>query len=77
MTERRPRYGAPPTGALDLRPGLGGQSGNFGLPEDRERAIKLVASCRPFLLIGSPPCTDWCGSVSYTHLRAHETSAHL
>eukprot|EP00969_Alexandrium_andersonii_P128794 5691897-Alexandrium_andersonii.AAC.1 len=25
------------------------------------RAIRLVASCRPFLLIGSPPRADWRG----------------
>eukprot|EP00969_Alexandrium_andersonii_P035982 1576264-Alexandrium_andersonii.AAC.1 len=61
MAERRPRYGAPPAGALDPRPGPGGQSWNFDLPGDRERAIRLVASRRLFLLIGSPPRTDWRG----------------
>eukprot|EP00969_Alexandrium_andersonii_P327146 14456002-Alexandrium_andersonii.AAC.1 len=61
MAERKPRYGVLPAGALDLRPGPGGQSWNFDLLGDRERAIRLVASRRPFLLIGSPPCADWCG----------------
>eukprot|EP00969_Alexandrium_andersonii_P287763 12721780-Alexandrium_andersonii.AAC.1 len=61
MAERRPRYRAPPAGALDLRPGLGGQSWNFDLPGDRERAIRRVASRKPFLLIGSPPRTGWRG----------------
>eukprot|EP00969_Alexandrium_andersonii_P159620 7052893-Alexandrium_andersonii.AAC.1 len=59
MAERRPRCGVLPAGALDLRPGPGGQSWNFDVPEDRGRAIRLVASRRPRLLIGSPPCTDW------------------
>eukprot|EP00969_Alexandrium_andersonii_P123933 5477051-Alexandrium_andersonii.AAC.1 len=61
MAERRPRHGVLPAGALDLRPGPGGQSWNFDLPGDRERAIRRVASRRPYLLIGSPPCADWCG----------------
>eukprot|EP00969_Alexandrium_andersonii_P125278 5538434-Alexandrium_andersonii.AAC.1 len=61
MAERRPRKRALPAGALDLRPGPGGQSWNFDFPGDRERAIRFVASRKPFLLIGSPPCTDWCG----------------
>eukprot|EP00969_Alexandrium_andersonii_P052430 2302360-Alexandrium_andersonii.AAC.1 len=61
MAERRPRYGVPSAGALGLRPGPGGQSWNFDLPEGRERASRLVASRRPFLLIGSPPCADWRG----------------
>eukprot|EP00969_Alexandrium_andersonii_P180453 7975680-Alexandrium_andersonii.AAC.1 len=61
MAERRPGYGVLPAGALDLRPGRGGQWWNFDLPGDRERTIGLVASREPFLLIGSPPCKDWCG----------------
>eukprot|EP00969_Alexandrium_andersonii_P271317 11991698-Alexandrium_andersonii.AAC.1 len=54
VAERRPRHGVLPAGALDFRPGPGGQSWNFDLPCDRERAIRLVASRRPYLLIGSP-----------------------
>eukprot|EP00969_Alexandrium_andersonii_P271013 11978336-Alexandrium_andersonii.AAC.1 len=61
MAKRKPRYGVLPAGALDLRPGPGGQSWNFDLPGDRGGAIRLVGSRRPFLLIGSPPRTDWCG----------------
>eukprot|EP00969_Alexandrium_andersonii_P227807 10061132-Alexandrium_andersonii.AAC.1 len=61
MAERVPRYGVPPAGALDLRPGPGGQSWNYDLPGDRERAIRLIASRRPSLLIGSPPRADWGG----------------
>eukprot|EP00969_Alexandrium_andersonii_P164978 7292991-Alexandrium_andersonii.AAC.1 len=56
MAERRPRYGVLPAGALDLRPGPEGESWNFDLPEGRERAIRFVASRRPYLLIGSPQC---------------------
>eukprot|EP00969_Alexandrium_andersonii_P180550 7979320-Alexandrium_andersonii.AAC.1 len=44
VAERRPRYRALPAGALDLRPGPGGQSWNSDLLGDRERAIRLVAS---------------------------------
>eukprot|EP00969_Alexandrium_andersonii_P216230 9550787-Alexandrium_andersonii.AAC.1 len=70
MAERRPRYGVLPAGALDLRLGPGGQSLNSDLPGDRERAIRLVATRQPYLLIGSPPCTDWCGlNVHANHPR--------
>eukprot|EP00969_Alexandrium_andersonii_P366961 15469645-Alexandrium_andersonii.AAC.1 len=70
MAERRPRCGVLPAGALDLRPSPGGQSWNCDLPGDRERAIRLVASRRPFPLIGSPPCTDRCGlNVHVNHPR--------
>eukprot|EP00969_Alexandrium_andersonii_P041336 1811795-Alexandrium_andersonii.AAC.1 len=59
--------------AVGLRPGPGGQSWNFGLPGDRGRAIRLVASRKPFLLIGSPPCTEWCGlNVHVNHPRMGE-----
>eukprot|EP00969_Alexandrium_andersonii_P046022 2019639-Alexandrium_andersonii.AAC.1 len=61
MAERRPRYRVLPAGAMDLRPGPRGQSWNFDLPGDRERAIRLIASRKPYLLIGGPPCTDWRG----------------
>eukprot|EP00969_Alexandrium_andersonii_P334351 14775296-Alexandrium_andersonii.AAC.1 len=73
MAERRPRYGALPAGALDLRAGPGGQSWNFDLPGDSARAIRLVASRRPFLMIGSSPCADWRGlNVHVDHPRMDE-----
>eukprot|EP00969_Alexandrium_andersonii_P307174 13578795-Alexandrium_andersonii.AAC.1 len=73
LAERKPGYGIPPAGALDLRPGPGGQSWNFDLPGDRERAVRLVASRRPFPLIGSPPRTGWCGlNVHANHPRMGE-----
>eukprot|EP00969_Alexandrium_andersonii_P325046 14362876-Alexandrium_andersonii.AAC.1 len=61
MAERKPGYEVLSAGALDLRPGPGGQSWNIDLPGDREKAIRLVAFRKPFLLIGTPPGARWCG----------------
>eukprot|EP00969_Alexandrium_andersonii_P092956 4103380-Alexandrium_andersonii.AAC.1 len=61
MAERRPRLGVLPAGAFDLRPGLGGVSWDFDRAEDRGRVIRILGAERPFVVAGSPPCTDWCG----------------
>eukprot|EP00969_Alexandrium_andersonii_P341192 15081109-Alexandrium_andersonii.AAC.1 len=60
MAERRPRSGVLPAGAFDLRPGPGGVSWGVSKPEDRDRAIRIFGAERPFVIVGSPPCTDWC-----------------
>eukprot|EP00969_Alexandrium_andersonii_P255960 11315343-Alexandrium_andersonii.AAC.1 len=61
MAERRPRLGALPAGAFDLRPGSGGASWDFDKPEDRGRAICILGVERPYVVAGSPPCAGGCG----------------
>eukprot|EP00969_Alexandrium_andersonii_P013004 567051-Alexandrium_andersonii.AAC.1 len=61
MAERRPRLGVLPAGAFDVRPGPGGVSWDFDRPEDRDRVVRILGAERPFVVVGSPPCTDWCG----------------
>eukprot|EP00969_Alexandrium_andersonii_P221529 9784292-Alexandrium_andersonii.AAC.1 len=60
MAERRPRLGVLPVGAFELRPGPRGVSWDFDGPEDRGRVICSLGAERPFVVVGSPPCTDWC-----------------
>ena len=57
---RFPHYGALPGGAYDLRPGPGGRAWDFDKPEDREEASRRIDREQPYLLVGSPPRTDWC-----------------
>ena len=47
-------------GAGGRRPGFGGQAWGFGKPEDRAEAERRIERDPPPLLVGSPPCTDWC-----------------
>eukprot|EP00969_Alexandrium_andersonii_P048586 2131361-Alexandrium_andersonii.AAC.1 len=46
MAEKRPRYGVPPAGAFDLRPGSGGASWGFARNEDHGRVIRILGSQR-------------------------------
>eukprot|EP00969_Alexandrium_andersonii_P007463 325141-Alexandrium_andersonii.AAC.1 len=52
--------GVLPAGAFDVRPGPGGASWDVTRPDHREDAIRVIAARGPYLLAGSPPCTDWC-----------------
>eukprot|EP00969_Alexandrium_andersonii_P178592 7896020-Alexandrium_andersonii.AAC.1 len=61
VAERRPRLGALPAGAFDLRPGPGGASWDFDRAEDRDRVIRILGAERPFVVAGGPPCADRCG----------------
>eukprot|EP00969_Alexandrium_andersonii_P299026 13218466-Alexandrium_andersonii.AAC.1 len=61
MAERQPRLGALPAGGFGLRPGPGGVSWDFDRPEDRDRVVRILGAERPSVVVGSPPCTDWCG----------------
>ena len=46
--------------SMDLTaPGPDGKSWDFTKVEHRKRALALVRDKRPYLLIGSPPCTAW------------------
>ena len=46
--------------SMDLTaPGRDGKSWDFTKVEHRRRALALVRDKRPYLLIGSPPCTAW------------------
>jgi hypothetical protein len=51
---------------FDLRVGADGKQWDFLKAEDRARARMLIAREKPFIVIGSPPCTDL--SVWNTHL---------
>ncbi len=42
---------------FDLRADAQGRSWNFTLKEDRARARKQIETEKPFLIVGSPPCT--------------------
>eukprot|EP00969_Alexandrium_andersonii_P370629 15477722-Alexandrium_andersonii.AAC.1 len=67
MAERRPRLEVLPAGAFDLRLGPGGASWDFDRAEDRDRAIRILGAERPFVVAGSPPCTDWRGLNTYVN----------
>jgi hypothetical protein len=45
---------------FDLREGADGKKWDFLKSEDRARARLLVSNEKPFIVIGSPPCTDFC-----------------
>ena len=66
----RPHLGVLPAGAFDLRAGPGEQSWDFTRSDHRVRAMKLITAAKPYLIIGSPPCTDWCRmNVNLNHPR--------
>jgi hypothetical protein len=44
---------------FDLRVGRDGKRWNFLLAADRARARQLISKEKPFVVIGSPPCTDF------------------
>ena len=46
------KFGLTPGPSLDLTNGY-----DFGKEEDRRKAWKLIPKTRPFMIIGSPPCT--------------------
>ena len=54
-----PRFGVLPGGAFDLRPGPDGREWDFDRAEDRAEAERRIDQSAPYLLIGSPPCTEW------------------
>ena len=60
VARRFPRYGVLLGGSYDLRVGPDGQSWGFSREDHREEVRERVCALRPYLLIGSPPCTDWC-----------------
>ena len=66
-----PKYGVLPGGAFDLRPGPDGQSWDFDLAADRREARARIDRIRPYVLIGSHPCTDFC---MVQHLNRHRWS---
>eukprot|EP00969_Alexandrium_andersonii_P206914 9140882-Alexandrium_andersonii.AAC.1 len=48
-----------PAGAFNIRPSPDGSSWDFSKPADRDLVVRLLGARRPYLLAGSPPCTDW------------------
>ena len=55
--QRLPYLGVAPGRTYDLRFDRDGKSWNFLLESDRKRARREIATEKPFLVIGSPPCT--------------------
>ena len=45
---------------FDLRCDANGVDWDIRLKADRQRAREQIRQERPFLLVGSPPCTDFC-----------------
>jgi hypothetical protein len=54
-----PHVALEPGLTFDLRMGKDGKSWDFRKEADRARARKLISQEKPFIVIGSPPCTDF------------------
>eukprot|EP00969_Alexandrium_andersonii_P021382 935220-Alexandrium_andersonii.AAC.1 len=73
MAERRPRYGVPPAGVFDFRPGPGGASWDFDRPEGCDHIIRSLGAQKPYVVVGGPLCTDWRGLLTYdSHPRVNQ-----
>ena len=44
---------------FDLQADAAGKSWDFRKAEDRARVRRMIEKEKPFIVIGSPPCTDW------------------
>ena len=49
-----------PGETFDLREGRDGRVWDFRRAADREEALRRIRAEEPFVVIGSPPCTDFC-----------------
>jgi hypothetical protein len=59
---------------FDLRMGRDGKRWNFLLAADRARARQLISKEKPFVVIGSPPCTDFSAwNTRLNHKRMSES----
>jgi hypothetical protein len=56
---RLPHVALEPGLTFDLRMGRDGKSWDLRKEADRARARKLISQEKPFIVIGSPPCTDF------------------
>jgi hypothetical protein len=64
-----------PGATFDLREGADGRKWNFLDAGDRARARKLISKEKPFIVIGSPPCTDfstWNTRLNHKNMSAVE-----
>jgi len=59
---------------FDLREDVDGRSWNFLLESDRRRARRIIQTERPFLVIGSPPCTAFSimNAINFARMPADE-----
>jgi len=46
--------------SFDLKADKDGKAWDFTKAADRARARREVAASKPYMVVGSPPCTDWC-----------------
>ena len=54
---------------FDLRKDENGQSWDFRLAEHRDRARRRILREKPFLVVGSPPCTEYSAVQALNHRR--------
>ena len=54
---------------FDLRCDANGVTSEFRRAADRRRAREQIKRERPFLVVGSPPCTQFCSTQSLNHGR--------
>ena len=57
---RLPNLGLAAGQTFDLRADRNGRKWNFLLAADREMAKRMIQEEKPYLVIGSPPCTSFC-----------------
>ena len=75
MAALRPHLGVLSAGAFDLWAGPGEQSWDFTRSEHRARAVKRIAAAKPYLIMGSPSCADWCRTnVNRNHPRMEKAA---
>ena len=60
VRKRCPGMGLVPGATFDLQEDEDGVAYDVLRASDRRRIRERVARGRPFLVVGSPPCTDWC-----------------
>ena len=73
MRRRCPGLGLVPGATFDLCEDERGVADDVLKAADRQRIRERVPRYRPFLVVGSPPCTDWCYyNVQVDHRRMPE-----
>ena len=72
--ERMPHLPLSPGTTFDLRGDSSGRRWDFLKESDRREARRRIREERPYLVIGSPPCTDFCNwtHAFYKHLHPSE-----
>ena len=80
MRRRCPGMGLVPGATFDLHEDEDGVAYDVLTAVDRQRIRERAARGRPFLVVGSPPCTDWCYynvQVNHRHMAPAELRRRL